>query len=118
MDNQLVEDIKSSRAELDKRGWCKGDLVNEQGNVCALGAIGCALLDDFAYHATVGHLPYNALENSQRARAVIIEVAKHGTLSRSGGEIARVYEINDTASSVDEVKLFFDKALADLGGLA
>lgn len=111
--SQLTEDLLQAKKEIATRGWRKGDLVDEKGRCCALGAIGLATIDGFA---ATGDDRYILLENSDRARAAITEVVKQtGYIYEGQDDIDAVYGRNDRSeTTLEDVYQFFDDALASV----
>jgi len=101
----VIDDLKAARDEVEK-GWCKFALEDKEGNVCVLGAIQRAI-DWNAFHTTVpnGHRLFVAIDALAR---VLPEFAKGSVV---------VYN-NHSSTTKEDVLNLFDKALADLGGLA
>lgn len=112
---QLIDDIRASRDEMAKRGRCTGFTQGDKGNVCAVGAIFAAVAPQF-----LGTPAWNVMHSS-RAKAVVDELLQYVPEHYHDlwiGEYA-LAAYNDTRGVTDE-DLFnlFDKALANLGGLA
>ena len=42
-DNHIAENIAEIRRIIGQRGWCRGSLVNERGQVCIMGARAAAM---------------------------------------------------------------------------
>jgi hypothetical protein len=118
--SQLIDDLKASRAELERRGWAKSKLVREDGSVCMLGAIGCALLGE----AETLSGRYARLAGDERAYAVIQALAANMPEARwliqpDRPGVEQVYTTNDNPdTTLEDIYNFFDKALAQAGGLA
>ena len=114
---QVIADLKAARDELVSRGRCKEDLVNQDGQVCLLGSVamsmrGLAFTRD---HTTA----YPFLESNQRAAAVVSVLAEHiPPMPGKRSALCKVYRYNDSFASDADVLNLFDKALAELGGLA
>jgi hypothetical protein len=85
VNEQLVNDLKASKAELVRRGWRKGGLISHDGRVCALGAVGCALVQDYENCNYQGHM-YLPLQRDPRASAVVQALASHLERRGIGGE--------------------------------
>ena len=109
---QLIADLKAARSELVTRGRTGGEFVDQEtGAVCALGAVGFATVDDFDIRHECG---YGALAVTPRALRVWHTL--RGFLPEG---FIDVDAFNDTGTTTDEDVLnLFDKALADLGGMA
>jgi hypothetical protein len=112
MSEQLIADLKAARAEIVARGRCSFDLVNEYGSVCMLGAVGVAALGN----TFLGNPGYEWFEDSPRLRSVEDVLLKYVPKTHKNFPIEA---FNDDETTTDaDVLTVFDKALADLGGLA
>lgn len=117
MDEQLVADLKAARAELVKRGRCTGNLMSQDGRVCALGAVAVAVMQD-----DLTGIGYDELFDNPRANKA------WGALLSALGQPPQPLDVsflddvdgfNDSVATTDaDVLNLFDKALAELGGLA
>ena len=109
---QLIADLKAARSELVTRGRTGGEFVDhETGAVCALGAVGFATVDDFDMRHECG---YGAL--SVTPRALKVWHTLRGFLPEGAIDVDT---FNDTEGTTGQDVLdLFDKALADLGGMA
>jgi hypothetical protein len=105
---QLIADLKAARAELVARGRCRGELVDADGKVCAIGAIAVATVDGF-------------MEISLASREISLgEQRPNRCLTALEAHLPDVISaFNDNSATTDQDVLdLFDKTLADLGGLA
>lgn len=96
-----------------QKNWCAGDLINSQGQMCALGAVARALSIPIGSdpNATISNA-YNALRGTEEVR-LLAEAA--GTLRPEGRHrlrMQRVYTLND-ACSHSRVLEMFDLAIAE-----
>lgn len=108
MTDQLIADLTAARAEVEK-GWRKNGFEDGAGNVCAVGAInrvtfGCAAL---------GIIPRGAPQRLSRRN-----VAYDALRAKVPSDISVPEYNDDPATTRQEILNLFDKALADLGGLA
>lgn len=117
MDEQLVADLKAARAELVARGRCTGRLSLDDGRVCALGAVAAATLG-----GELSAIGYDDLVENQRAKRVwgaLLSALGQPPTPLDVGFSNDVDGFNDRRSTTDDDVLnLFDKALAELGGLA
>lgn len=117
---QAIADLKAARAELVARGRCRGQLVNEDRQVCVRGAVGVVISPKFEemylnpiYSGGIPNWARELSEDWQRVRRVESVLQAHVP----GG--TRIELWNDDPETTDEDVLnLFDKALAELGGLA
>ena len=124
---QTIADLKAARAELVARGRCTGSPLGWQGaGVCTVGAAIAAVAPQVLNEATP------TFEVFKHSRALAVVLALHRFLPdaqrRPVLNNADIYEINcvydvstfndDRGTSTDDVLNLFDKALADIGGLA
>lgn len=118
---QAITDLKAARAELAKRGRCKSTYVNRSGQVCTLGAIGCAVVEGF--ESLIPAAQGADMACNRRMRRAARELSKHLSDLRSMfdddcDDVQLVWEFNDLDGVIDQdIFNLFDKALADLGGL-
>lgn len=119
-DEQLITDLKAARAELVKRGRCRGRLVTESGQVCARGATAVVAADKFEalYLSRAkdaqGDQSWTYELTTPRARLAEQALRRH-----LPGPYRGIESFNDDLRTTDQDVLnLFDKALADLGGLA
>jgi hypothetical protein len=120
VNEQLVNDLQASKAELVRRGWRQGGLVAHDGRVCALGAVGCALVQDYENYTYPCHR-YLPFQKDPRASAVVQALASHLERRGIGGEdeVDRIFIKNDHPdTTLQDIYDLFDKALAEAGGLA
>lgn len=121
MSEQLIADLKATKAVLLHRGRCKGSLMAEDGRVCLIGAIGMATVDEFAWEIQINEASaWNLVELGERSAAVIQALRPHIEQRRSEElyPSERLYTFNDSSKVVDQdVINVIDKALADRGGL-
>lgn len=121
MDNQLINDLRQTRREIEVRGRCHGRLINSQGNVCLDGAV--ALATGITINTT--GMGIDELDESSRAQAVLRALADQiwqldcwATLRREVTVRAAVYLYNDHPETSDKDCFnLIDKALAEAGGL-
>jgi hypothetical protein len=117
--SELVDDIKASKQELINRGWVSGDLYKE-GRVCALGAVGMAMVEEF--EEWVRHDDFAAFDlimSDDRAMNVVKALAQYTPETLDNRPEDRVWRFNDRHDhTTKDILDLFDKALADLGGLA
>jgi hypothetical protein len=107
---QLISDLKAARAVLVKRGRCKGTRIAGDGSVCVKGAIGVATV--FGFAAMRGNGLQDAALAEDRPWNTTRALEKY-----LGGRF--VWEFNDDPATTDQDVLeLFEKALADLGGMA
>lgn len=103
MNEEVIKDLKAAR-EVVSRGWHKGSESDGKGNFCALAAVSIA---------TGGS--YDEITDHKRFQMVV-----DALLSRLGSKVKHdVAAFNDDPETThQDVLNLFDKALADLGGLA
>lgn len=124
MTQQLIDDLKAARQELVTRGRCTKDLVSDDGRVCALGAVGVAVVENFIEMHTYDDVAAFAEVEflNDRTRAVVQALCDHLPVLETldhGVYTEPLWRFNDKQSTTDrDVLNLFDKALADLGGLA
>jgi hypothetical protein len=111
---QLIADLKGTKANLVKHGRCTGGFVDDEGKLCLLGAISQTVSGmGFPYLNFSGPHTTGIKDDPvfMRYKAVADELRKvHG-----GGGID-LY--NDKPSTTDDdIYTLIDKALAGLGGL-
>ena len=123
---QVVADLKAARDELARRGRCRGDLVRNNGSVCAVGAI-CVAIDE-NFEAAYRRWDKAGLEEaveiagawskttlSPRVRAVKAALREH--LLPEFNDYLQGFNDHERTTDEDVLNLF-DKTLASLGGLA
>ena len=113
----VVDDLKAARAEVEK-GWCKRTFGDSEGNVCTRGAVNTAVSGDpFALYAAVVE-PATMDDWWERQAAACEQLRKHIPPAAVTG-LEPIAEFNDAPTTTkQDVLNLFDKALADLGGLA
>lgn len=119
---QVIEDLKAARAELVKRGRSRGYMVRADGQVCAIGAIGVATVADFErlYLDAKNNVSDTGLAKWSYGLASLRCLRARQALRRHVPRDDGFIELfNDDENTTDQDVLnLFDKALADLGGLA
>lgn len=99
----VPELLDAALGEFDKRGWCTGLLEDPQGRVCALGAMNYALwgrsLSDYADKDR-----FQLRERAQQVLRRHIPTHLYWT---------DVIGYNNTRTSYNEVREWFEKARAD-----
>ncbi|AER47977.1 hypothetical protein SEA_YEET_125 [Mycobacterium phage Yeet] len=93
-----AEILKEAR-DIVAKGWIKGDYTDDQGNYCALGALGEAVMRN-------GLFPYVVWETRTRLQDHLPDLGWKGRKS--------VAEFNDHPDTTHEMVLqLFDKAIAN-----
>ncbi|WPH57722.1 hypothetical protein [Mycobacterium phage WXIN] len=106
--NQTIEDLKAAR-DIVKDHWHQGALEDGNGNYCVVGAIN---------KATCGHGYFCATRPGIAARRWSALDALNNHLPWEFQDVG-IPSFNDNESTTHaDVLTLFDKALADLGGLA
>jgi hypothetical protein len=121
--DQLIADLKGTRAQLEIRGRCKTELVNDEGKVCLDGAIVAAVLGEV--EDTQAH--YEHLKTNPRAQAVAQALFDqvpddHPSFCRAPKSkipisIGVFYYNDDPVTTDQDCFNLIDKALAQVGGL-
>jgi hypothetical protein len=101
---QVIADLQAARGELVTRGWCKNQLQSRDGQVCAVGAVQMAIMGHVGL--TPADVEFDRVVTAQRALGRLVEI----------GDVGSYNDADDTG--YQDVLNLFDKALADLGGLA
>ena len=114
---QTIRDLQAARTELVLRGRCTHTLIDDGGRVCALGAVGIASVEGFL-ELDEGHREAS-LDVVPRAIRAQHALAACLLPLKSAGDRAVVWRFNDAGRTTDrDVLDLFDKALAELGGMA
>lgn len=105
MTDQLIADLKTAR-DIVQHHWCPRGLHDDDGNVCIVGALNLA---------TCGVVNWmDAPAGYDRLIA-----AGHVLEAHLPSHAADLVSFNDSVDTThDDVMTLFEKALADLGGLA
>lgn len=104
----VIEDLKAARHYIEQNGWTQGALRNiEDGSICAMGAV-C-----LAAGMQIGS-PTSVLVEWDRHQEMYDELKKH--VPEGFFDVAAYND--DPATTKQDVLNLFDKALAELGGLA
>lgn len=102
--------IAKAAQEIETRGWCRGSLQNERGEVCALGAL---------HYAMVGHWDGDYWKNDHQREAVLKVLAAHLPADFEGRypyPASRVVSYNNYPGRTKQDMLeLFEKAAADEG---
>lgn len=112
----LADDLRSALAVLKERGRTTGVLVNNRGQVCPLGAIGCALVPDFDTGNFDPYLTdrYSVIKNNERAWAAVNALVD--VIDPPNRRVDRLFDVvftfNDKRDRTDEeVFDLFDQAI-------
>lgn len=138
MNEQLITDLKATRENIASAGWCKGQLEDDNGHFCIDGAILAAtgfaqfwndadaykLIDDPKTRsgkvalALLPHIPqdwrqwhtetYGPVED---VHEILYDYNDHPTCGGEGPGVA-------AATTVEDINLVIDKAIAEAGGMA
>lgn len=121
---QVIADLKAARQELVTRGRNVGQRVAHDGRVCALGAIAVAVVEDFSQlylnnaKDVYGYRWCTELRNP-RIAAAEAALIPHVPNPVYGSWNHSISAFNDRVDTTDaDVLNLFEKALAELGGLA
>jgi len=108
MNEQLIDDLKASRAELVTRGRCKGQYCTGDEKVCSVGALRLVVAAE-QYERL-----YMTIMNCQLGSDRYME-AYSALRSHIDGDLT-LWEFNDKSTDQEVLELW-DKTLADLGGM-
>lgn len=96
--------LEQALVELDKRGWCQGVSVNDEGHVCVLGS----------FDAAVGEL-WKATGNNRVVGGTYARIALHKIINnvrKYDESLTSIANWNDDpARSVEDVKLAIKRAI-------
>lgn len=114
------EVLIKAKEEIETLGWCQGTAANKQGNRCMLGAM-ASVVGDLGWDQRMGEGYikggfYDRNATAIKALLVVTGGDPDEYVSIGAGVIADVNDDMDT--TVQDVYNYFDKALAELGGLA
>jgi hypothetical protein len=122
-DQQLITDLAETRRQLEIRGRCRSELVNDEGKVCLDGAIVAAVKG--GVKDTQAH--FNYLKINPRAQAVVKALFDqvpddHSSFcgkakSKFPISVAVFYYNDDPKTTDEDCFALVDKALAEAGGL-
>lgn len=106
MTDQLISDLQGAR-EIVRGHWHKGALSDGHGNFCAVGAI----------RQSITGQPTVTMATPELSRVIAAESAVSAKLTEEHS--FSIADFNDAPATVQQDVLnLFDKALAELGGLA
>lgn len=105
----VAEVLRRAKDEIDTRGWCKRTPLDDEGRVCAIGAL---------WFASGGSEDYWDRENSYSIQDYIHSIIREDPVAQylssylvtSDGGVgvynttSRIWEWNDDAASAEEVK--------------
>lgn len=102
----VIEDLKAARQHVE-RGWMQGKLTDYNGNVCAMGAV------SIAAGMRIGSMVSHTMEwdRHQAQYEALMKQIPEGFF-----DVAAFND--DPATTKQDVLNLFDKALAELGGMA
>jgi hypothetical protein len=127
---QMIADLQAARGELVARGHCVGRRIGQSGSVCTRGAINVAVVDGFEALYQDPRWRQNEFEcapwavlthHNARNRAAEQIVARHLPAGFNAIEAWNDERDPNTYAplrTADDLLNLFDKALAELGGLA
>lgn len=96
--------------EFDTHGWCTGQVLNRQGQMCAVGGVSKAMTGE-ANVFTTGTL------GTPKWNAVMAALASHlpQDYHPDDGDVTRVITYNNSRTSYQEVRDWFEKAALNEG---
>lgn len=111
-DEQLVADLKASKAALKKHGRCTQGASNPMGQICIALAVGQAVTVE--PHMT--DWPVTDRPRFQAVTEALMKVCPSGNWPQENSGMLIAF--NESPHTTDQdVYDLFDKALADLGGM-
>lgn len=112
-----TSEILSRASELlDQKGWCQGTLVNDQGNMCMMGALSTAMQEDRLTENSPesDDVIFERRISEERAVVQALSLSIYGANAYAFDVICTnpIPEWNDRPErSVEDVKLAFKKAI-------
>ncbi|AVO22078.1 hypothetical protein PBI_WAITS_48 [Gordonia phage Waits] len=116
----VKETLTTAKELLQTSGWAKGDLIKDDGCLCALGAVGLAV----GHEAAIRSDDYDIFDEDPKASAAVkaltdqipVESLKRLYLDAESADYSYVHEFNDWSETREEdVLALFDKAIQAQG---